>query len=102
MPTAIGDEAIKTYYLSRLTGQSADSVTSVIAVRLMGLFSLLLLAGLGLGISHYHFQSTAIVSPLSIIFVIASSGLFLVVFLSARILKKLSDRKKKIDLFKKS
>jgi len=107
MPTSIGGEAIKAYYLSRLTGKSADSVSSVIAVRLIGLFSLLLLAGLGLGINYYHFKSTAMVSSFGIIFAIVSSGLLLVVFLSAWILKKLSGRtgqsicSKKVTLLKK-
>lgn len=48
LPSAVGGDAVKAYYISKKTNRPLESVTSVLLDRLIGMFSLVIMAGVAL------------------------------------------------------
>ncbi len=48
MPSAVGGDAVKAYYISKKTNKTLESVTSILLDRLIGLFSLVIIAAVAL------------------------------------------------------
>lgn len=81
LPTSIGGEAIKTYYLCRLTRESTACVISVIIARVMGTFSILILIGFGVWGYYYYFKSSIIGLPSGINLWLLGTGLTSVILI---------------------
>jgi uncharacterized protein (TIRG00374 family) len=60
MPTAVGGDIIKAHYAGRFNGKKLQSYASVLMDRLIGLFTILIIAGVALFVDKGRFQVAAL------------------------------------------
>lgn len=89
MPTSIGGDLVKGYYISQKIKSKVLSYTSIIVDRIVGMFSLALIAGIATVIMRSQIEYNFIFWVVSLL-LLACSG-FILLFFNERLLKKVND-----------
>lgn len=98
MPTAIGGDVAKAYYTSKRTKKKTASITSIIADRLFGLYSLIFIAFLALVFNFYQVKNKMVIYPILIsVFLVV---LFLLTLLNSNFAKLFNPVTKLFKIFK--
>ncbi|MBN1353924.1 MAG: flippase-like domain-containing protein [Candidatus Omnitrophica bacterium] len=77
MPTAVGGDIVKAYYVNKHTGQTAKSFISVFMDRFIGLFTFMCIAALAIAVSWSNIDF--VLRKFILIFVVCGIGLFIVI-----------------------
>ncbi len=88
MPTAVGGDIAKAYFTAKRSQKKLGSITSVLADRLFGLYSLIFIAFLALCFNFYRIKNSVVIYA-----ILVFSGLvilFLLVLLNSKLAKSLS------------
>ncbi len=86
MPTAVGGDVVKAYYMLKLTHKKLESFTSIFVDRLLGLFSFIFLAAIALIFYGNNIENKLIIWV--IVSMLAASLLVITLLLNKNIAKK--------------
>ena len=86
MPTSVGGDLVKGYYISRRIKNKVSAYTSVFVDRLTGMFSLILIAGIALSIMRKDIEHKFIFWALGLLFLLCI--VFILLLINKKLLKK--------------